>query len=187
MFAVFVTKLVAHRQELALEEVHRLTFEDIFHNTREDLFVIRKDFDAIMEEVQEKGELSPQSWSILATAYEQAQTLMQEIPEFYDNSEKGSYLYVIDAKREKLLLESVQRTLDRINLMLDTLSKAGINWIEHEKSMKELRELMKIIDETTPLWREYSPYEMHEAFEDIIRLKDVVHSWLQGVVPKDEN
>ena len=48
LFAVFVTKLVSFRQEIALHQIHKLTFEDVFYNTREGLFIIRKDFDAII-------------------------------------------------------------------------------------------------------------------------------------------
>src|SRR3989338_4573284 len=43
VFAICVTKLVSQRQDLAIREVHRLTFEDIFDNTRGDLFTVRKD------------------------------------------------------------------------------------------------------------------------------------------------
>ena len=41
--------------------------------------------------------------------------------------------------------------------------------------MKELRELTKIVAEITPLWKERSPYEALEAFEDIIQMKERVH------------
>ncbi|MDD3897312.1 MAG: potassium channel family protein [Candidatus Peribacteraceae bacterium] len=42
IWTIFVTKLVSHRQEEAIREVHRLTFEDVFHNVREGFFIIRK-------------------------------------------------------------------------------------------------------------------------------------------------
>ena len=180
VFAIFVTKLVSHRQELALREVHKLTFEDIYHNTREDLFIIRKDLDMIIEEANETKALSQESWENLTSAYQQAQTLIAEIPDFYD---VGSHLYTIDPKREELLLESVHRTLHRINKTLDTLSKCGIEWISHENSMKELRELVQIIDHTTPLWRSHSPYEKEEAFQCVMNLGADIHKRAEGALP----
>ncbi len=172
VFAVFVTKLVSHQQELTLSEVHRLTFEDVFHNTREGMYIVRKDLDHITKMVNEKGAIDVEHWENLTIAYRQLQTLFEEIPDFYKNEVHN---YTIDKKREELLLESVHRTLHRINQTLDLLSAKGIDWVSHEQSMKELRELTKIVAEITPLWKERSPYEALEAFEDIIQMKERVH------------
>ncbi|MBU2213924.1 potassium channel family protein [Patescibacteria group bacterium] len=180
VFAVFVTKLVSQRQDLALQEVHKLTYEDIFHNTRSDLFVVRKDLDAIMQEAKAHNKLSEESWENLMIAYQQTQSLVAEIPEFYDG---GNAFYTIDSKREQLLLEAVHRTLHRINMTLDVLSASGVNWSKHAPSMKELVELMNVIDRTTPLWQERSPYQKHEAFEDIMRLKTKTHEWVEKALP----
>ncbi|MBU0458473.1 potassium channel family protein [Patescibacteria group bacterium] len=180
VFAVFVTKLVSQRQDLALQEVHKLTYEDIFHNTRGDLFTVRKDLDAIIEEAKVHNKLSEDTWETLMIAYQQAQSLISEIPEFYDG---GNAFYTIDSKREQLLLESVHRTLHRINKTLDVMSKCNINWAEHEPSMNELNELMKVIDYVTPLWQQRSPYNMNEAFEDIIRMKGQTRNWVEKALP----
>ncbi|MCF7844605.1 MAG: potassium channel family protein [Kiritimatiellales bacterium] len=180
VFAVFVTKLVSQRQDLALQEVHKLTYEDIFHNTRSDLFVVRKDLDTVMEEAKTHSKLTEESWEILMIAYQQCQSLISEIPEFYDG---GNAFYTIDSKREQLLLEAVNRTLHRVNKTLDVLSASGINWAEHEPSMRELVELMNVIDRTTPVWQKRSPYQKQEAFEDIIRLKMKTHEWVERALP----
>jgi hypothetical protein len=176
VFAVLVTKLLSHRQEIALQEVHKLTYEDIFHNTRSDLFVVRKDLDAIIEEAMHKGCLSEESWENLAIAYQQCQSLINEIPEFYDG---GNAFYIIDEKREELLLEAVHRTLHRINKTLDALSRSGIDWTNHAPSMRDLEELMRVVDRTMPLWQERSPYQQREAFEDILLLKGKAHAWIE--------
>lgn len=180
IFAVFVTKLVSQRQDMALKEVHRLTYEDIFHNMRGDLFNVRKDLDAIMAEAADKGNLSEESLENLMIGYQQCQSLFVEIPEFYDG---GNTYYTLDPKREELLLEAVHRTIHRINKTLDVLSKAGIEWSEHEPSMTELVELMNVTDRITPLWQKRSPYQKREAFEDIIKVKNQTHSWVEKSLP----
>lgn len=172
VFAVFVTKLVSHQQELTLTEVHKLTFEDVFHNTREGMFIARKDFDHIMNIVHANKTLDLEHWENLTIAYRQLQTLFEEIPDFYQNE---VHKYTIDEKREQLLLEASHRTLHRINIMLDTLSEANIDWMAHKGSMKELTELVRIVSDVTPLWRKRSPYEAHEAFEDILSMKERTH------------
>lgn len=180
IFAVFVTKLVSHRQEMTLMEVHRLTFEDVFHNTREGLFICRKDFDHIIEEAEDEKELDDEHWENLTIAYRQMQTLLQEIPDFYAND---IHLYTIDEKREKLLIESVKRTLHRINQMLDMLSSKGINWASHTESMQELEEMTRMVDTITPLWKERSPHDSNEAFADILKLKESVHKHVNASLP----
>ncbi len=183
VFAVFVTKLVSQRQDMALKEVHRLTYEDIFHNMRGDLFNVRKDLDAIMVEAKDKGNLSEESWENLMIGYQQCQSLFAEIPEFYDG---GNTYYTLDPKREELLLEAVHRTIHRINKALDVLSKAGVEWSEHEPSMTELVELMNVTDRITPLWQKRSPYQKKEAFEDIIKVKNQTHNWVEKSLPTSE-
>ena len=179
IFAVFVTKLVSQRQEIALQEVHRLSFEDIFHNTRGDLYIIRSDLDKIMDEAIQRGSLKDDSWDTLKIAFQQAQSIIQEIPDFYDG---GNTYYTIDPRREQLLLEGVHRTLHRINQTLDTLSRANIEWTDHTDCMEELSELVKIIESSTPLWKDRSPLEKKEAFEDIIVLKEKTHGWIENFI-----
>lgn len=175
VFAVFVTKLVSHQQEMTLTEVHRLTFEDVFHNTREGMYICRKDFDHIMRYAEQHNALDQEHLDNMTSAYKQIQTYLEEIPDFYQNE---IHKYTIDSKREELLLESVHRTLHRINQMLDLLSSRDIDWVAHEPSMKELQEIVAIISDITPLWKERSPYEAFEAFEDIIQTKERVHARL---------
>jgi len=89
----------------------------------------------------------------------------------------------LDARREQLLHEATHRTLHRINQMLDVLSRHDVNWISHEDSMKELRELLLVVKKVTPLWREKSPYNCKEAFEDIMHLKDSVMTRIEKELP----
>ncbi len=172
VFAVFVTKLVSHQQETTLNEVHRMTFEDVFHNAREGMFIARKDFDRIIRAAEEQKQLRPEHWEDLIIAYLQLQTIFSEIPDFYQND---VHQYTIDKKRELLLLECVHRTLHRINIMLDAFSNNGIDWVNHDASMLELTELTKIVNEITPVWKMHSPYDSAEAFEDIFQMKERMH------------
>ena len=172
VFAIFVTKLVSHQQEVTLTEVHRLTFEDVFHNTREGFYICRKDFDHAIAHAKEEGGLDVEHWENIVIAYRHLQTLFEEIPDFYAND---SHRYTIDAKREQLLLESAHRTFHRINMMLDTFSRKGIDWVSHERSMNALQELVSTITDITPLWQKSSPYDVMESFEDILQMKERMH------------
>lgn len=172
LLALIVTKLVSFKQEQAIAEMHRLAYEDIFRSTRSGLHLVRTDLDIIMEEVREDGRLSEQSFNNLSIAYLQAQTLVQEIMSFYEGQ-----LYAIDARHEKLLVEAVQRTMRRLDETLELLTEKGIDWLGHEQSVAELRDLLRSIHEVTPQWSKLSPSHL-ETFQDILEISKRVHARL---------
>jgi len=180
LLAVFVTKLVSQQQELAVRQMHKLTYEDVFHNTREGLFIVRKDFDRLIAKVEQREPLSVEDWEDLATAFKQGQSLLLEIPEFYSPEEVG--LYTIDERREQLLQEAVHRTLHRLNQFIDECSLAGIDWMAHKEMMKELTVLLQVVSKVTALWRERSPYARHESFEEILRLRERAANRMKNIV-----
>jgi len=176
LFALFIAKLVSNRQDIALTEVHKLSFELTFHNIREDFYVARKDFDHLIEIARARDSLSESEWERLAVAYQHTTSLLNEVPNFYDVT---SDLYVIDPRREILLLEAVQRTTTRITDVLNALSTANIDWKSHHESRGELRELVITLDKLVPLWRDHSHDQNHDAFMRITGALDELHARLE--------
>lgn len=164
LMTIFVAKLVSHRQEIAIQQVHKLTFEQIFHNVREGLYVIRKDFDRLIHEAHRHEHLSPHEWENLTIAYREGLSLIEDIPAFYDSDHQ---LYTIDMRREQLLLESVSRTLKRIAHMLAVFTEIGIDWKEQKEPVHELRLLTEMIEGLLPVWHDRSPYSHDADFAEI--------------------
>jgi potassium channel LctB len=183
IFAAFVTKLISYRQEVALHEVHKLTFDENFHNIREEFFVTRKDFDNIIKTAEEQHELNDDQWEELTTAFRRMQTLLKEIPNFYGLDANH---HTIDALREELLLTAVHRTLHRINLTINTLSREGIDWVSHPECSRELKRLTDVGQAIAPLWKERSPHDQMEAFEEIFSLNDSIHDLIEETIPPKE-
>jgi hypothetical protein len=180
LFAVFIAKLMSHRQGIALREVHRISFEHTFHNIREDMYVARKDFDRMVRIAHETHALPEPELEQLSVAYEQITNLIHEIPHFYD-SEHG--LYVIDERREDLLLEAVHRTIGRINSLLEVLSAEHVRWAEHETSVAKLRELVEIAHTLFNEWRHRSPYHKTTEFEKLMSIVDSLKARLAAELP----
>lgn len=180
LLAILVTKLVGQQQDLAVRQMHKLTYEDVFHNTREGLFVIRKDFDRFIAKLEQRDTLSAEDWEDLAIAFKQGQTLLLEIPEFYSPEEVG--LYTIDERREQLLQEAVHRTLHRINQLIDELSVAGIDWAGQKAAMAELTTLLHVTQQVTALWLSRSPYAKEESFAMILRLRERAAHRMKSIV-----
>ncbi len=169
LLAIVVTKLVSYHQEQAIADMHKLAFDDIFKSTREGLHLVRTDFDLLISEAKVRRALSNQSLENLAIAFLQAQTLMQEILSFYEGE-----LYEIEPKREKLLIEAVQRTIRRLDDLIEALNEHGIEWLNHQQSMTELKELLRIIHDITPRWSKMSHHGV-DAFADILGIEKRVH------------
>lgn len=178
VFGVCISKLVANKQEMALRQVHRISFEDVFHNLREGLYIVRKDIDHAIAAAEQNRALSEHAWDNLSVAFRQTEALLKEIPDFYSDA---GYLYRIDPIREDLLHEAVQRTLHRINQLLDALGGAGIPWASRSSFFRQLDSLVRSARDVMGLWRERVPGERTEAFEDILRLHAILHERIAAV------
>lgn len=178
IFTVLVGKLVSQRQDTTLHEVHRMTFEGVFYHIRHVLFIVRKDFDTLIHKVKNGKELTDHDWETLGTAYLQAHSLIEEIPDLY--SGHGFDLHNVDLNREKLLFEALHRTLTRIHVLLISMEQSGIDWTKHDISAKELRLLVDTVDGIAPLWMERSPFHEEQEFEDIRQLSERLHKQMKG-------
>lgn len=171
LWAVFIAKLVTHKQEIALYQVHKMSFESMFIKTRENLFIMRKDFEEIIASVKKAKKMTTRSRQNMITACKHGQTIMEEIVKFYGDE---THIYTIDYKREELLLEAVRRTLDRLMTLIRTLKQYNIDCIEDAEVAHELKVLIEIVAVTLPLWKEISHDEQHDIFGDIETLSSAL-------------
>lgn len=154
VFAVFVTKLVSSRTEETLREVHRMSLEGIFYHIRHVLFIVRKDIDGVLHALVQHRSLTARDWEILQIACLQAESLVGEIPDLYNGSKD---LARIDLKREKLLLESLQRTLKRIDSLLKELRGQNIPWTDQNDDVRNgLLGLLHAMGTVLGTWQERS-------------------------------
>ena len=172
VFAVFVSKLVSYKQELALKEVHKMTFEEVVHHIREGLYIVRKDCDRLIEYATQKQKLETTGWADLKIVYRHTQSLLQKIPHLYASSNGKMGFYTIDRDRETLLHEAVFRTLTRIHKMLTVFEQSKIEWKQHIESLELLKKIIYLIDVITPNWKQESPYK--EDFGDITKINEEI-------------
>ncbi len=173
VFAVLVSKSISHRQEAALYQMHQLTFDDVFTSVREGFFIMRKDFDELISEARSAKKLQENSWENLLTAYRQGEVLFEEIPKFYDTERR---LYVIDTHREQLLIESVERTMERLCTLLRTFDTFGIPWREDVKHTERFDELLALAKRTTAHWQTQSPHRAVEEFGELHKVLEAILS-----------
>lgn len=182
VFAVLVTKLVSRRQDIALKQIHKLVFEDMFHNIREGFYIVRKDFDRIIKKIENNEVLTEHDWEDLQTAYRQAQSFLRRIPDFYDPENR---LYEIDIRREELLHDGIHRTLTRLRHLLNVFEEKKILWIDQNASLEELREFLQLLEVTVKFWQKHSPHQRHEAFEELLQHGAEIHQMIEADVEQE--
>jgi hypothetical protein len=165
VFAVFVTKLVTVRQDIALRQVHKLTFEDVYYNLRESFYIIRQDFDRIIELLHNEKNLEKKDWDDLLIAFKQGESFFGDIPSFYNEKEP---LYTIDIQREQLLLESVHRTLERVEHLLELLDSSHHVITNEKRTTEALTRFVKTGRDVLFFWQKQSPYDNEKYFEEIL-------------------
>lgn len=179
VFAVLVTKLVSKQQDIALRQIHKLVFEDVFHNIREGFYIVRKDFDRIIQKTEGGDKLTEHDWEDLQTAYRQAQSFLRRIPDFYDPDNR---LYEIDIRREELLHDGLHRTLTRLRHLLNVFDGKHIQWITRNASLEELREFLQLLEVTLKFWQKHSPHSSDNAFRELVHLEEVIHHLIESAV-----
>lgn len=160
---IFISKISSAQQEISLREVHKVSFDNVTRQIREELFILRRDFDLMLAEAKEDGKLLEKSWQNLLTACHVAEMRIEDIPQLYSAPE----LYVIDEKRERILIDSVLRTLKQITQVIDAAKKTK-GWKSHKEEAHELESLQRCISEFLPKWRIKSPYNRNnKAFDEV--------------------
>ncbi len=180
LFALFMARLVSRYQDVAIRQMHKISLEGISHAVREDLYIVRRDFEHILHVAKTSHALGEQEWNRLSIAYKQISNLLHEIPNFYDYQH---HLYVIDLRREELLVEAFHRTLHRVNNLLDTLQRENIDWISHEESLAQLREVLNSVDTFVVLWRDRSDPKKGIQFEEILHVAHGIRARIRDAMP----
>lgn len=154
---LLTAKIVSHKQDIVLNHMQKVSFDSFFRDMKEDLFIVRRDFDAIMKEAR-KGAISEKSLQNVSTGCSTCEMLIEEIPLFYTVEQE---LYTIDAKREMLLLDALQRTISQLEKLVGLMTKNAMTG----EPLEQLRILVKTIEDTLVTWNEKSPYGQEAAFE----------------------
>lgn len=183
LLALFIGKIVSHKQTIAIKRVHRSSFESTFHDFREDLHIVRKDLTKTIEIVRAREELTPRKWQVLRVAFLQIGGLLREVPSFYDAEH---HLYRIDARRERLLIEAFHRTLEKLDTLFVVLDEYKIDWKAQKVAVSEVRELLIAFDDTLTTWKSEALRSQGGVFEELLSIVERIRVRLAVAVREAE-
>ncbi len=154
---LLTAKIVSHKQDMVLNHIQKVSFDSFFRDMREDLFIIRRDFDMIITEAHTR-KISEKSTQNLITACATCVMLLEEIPLFYTIEQE---LYTIDAKRELLLLDALRRTVVQLQKLVSVVKDDALS----SEARAQLDALIQTIEGVLPSWHAKSPYVQDSAFD----------------------
>lgn len=175
LFAAFVSRALSQRQDVALAEIHRITFNNAFYVLRESLRAIRADHYRLLDAIQQHGRITEAERDTFLVDLQQISYLAEDIPDFYD---VHSDLYVIDRRREALLFGAIQRTLLRLNSLLEAARAARIELIERENGERELTEAIAVLEKLLPLWEHHAWAGAEQVFSELRATLDYTKRFL---------
>jgi hypothetical protein len=166
IIALFVAKFVARKQEVALDNIHLLSFDAAFHNIRQGLFIARKDLDVIMRKVILKEELTRKDWRNIYISFHQVQIFLRQIPALYATEHQS---LALEVDKERLLLDAVERSLRRITEALSAFKDEKISLKHETGALKELRDIVHLTEKVLGEQRDKTvDVENKEAFQEVM-------------------
>lgn len=166
IIALFVAKFVARKQEIALENIHQLSFDSAFHNIRQGLFIARKDLDLVIRKVLLQETLSRKDWRNVYISFHQVQIFLRQIPALYASDNQS---LAVETDKEQLLLDAVERSLRRISEALSVFKDAGISLKHEVGALKELRDIVHLTEKVIGSERDKTTdAENKEAFQEVM-------------------
>ena len=190
IWGVVISKLIGVKQEVILEEVYDISYEELLDRQRSGLYLFRSDINRVVEKV-ESGIIKPREIRDLWMVFSGLDTNLGNIKKLIMPHKSEKYYYKkIDVFRLELLLNSIRLSVDKLLDLIKTLKANKVEWrsellvtsiLEDVKIVREivdsqssrvgdkkvadrLNELKKIVDEID---REVLEAEMKEEKKDV--------------------
>ena len=146
VFAVVISKLVSFKQEIILNEIYDISFEEKINRMRSALYLSRSDITRINEKVSE-GRVPKTTidhmWSVMNTLYETLVDIQKLICP--TQNKKADFIKKIGNFQIELILNSINLTINRLNELLAHLDSIPYNW-RSGKNTEGVRSVLSVVD-----------------------------------------
>lgn len=149
VYGLLISKLVGVKQEVLLEEVYDISYEDVIDRLRSGLYLFRADISRVLEKV-ETDTIKEREIKDLWILFSGLDTTLLNIRNLImpHKSEKF-YHKKIDIFRLELFLNSIQLSMNKILELLRTLKSHGLDWHDGllvtsiEEDVKAVKEIVE--------------------------------------------
>ncbi|KYK26623.1 hypothetical protein AYK26_07300 [Euryarchaeota archaeon SM23-78] len=128
IYGVLISKLVGVKQEVLLEEVYDISYEDVIDRLRSGLYLFRADVNRILEKI-ETGTIQEREINDLWILFSTLDTTLINIERLVKPGMSEKYYHkTLDVFRLELFLNSIQLSMNKVIELVRTLKVHKIKW-----------------------------------------------------------
>ena len=167
IFAVVTSKLVSIKQDAILNEIYEISISERINRIRSSLYLFRININKKLQKIEEK---TIKKWEIddLWSEINSFEHTLKEIHDIFKRGLKSHYTKMVEEVDAEIILDSVRKSLQKVNDLFMKLNKSGILWkqkitiglinrcidmskiipekVIHSYTIKENKRLMEISD-----------------------------------------
>jgi len=144
IWALVISKLVGVKQEIILEEVYDISYEEMIDRQRSGLYLFRSDVSKVMEKI-ESNTIRQREIRDLWTLFSGLDVTLSNIKKLIMPARSEKYYFKnIDVFRLELLLNSMRLSFDKLLDLIKTLKEHKLEW-RSELVVMSLHENVKTV------------------------------------------
>lgn len=145
MFGIVISKLVSFKQEVILNEIYDISFDERVNRMRSALYLFRSDIENLSHRLSEgkpSRSVTEHLWSKVNAMHE---TLVDIQKMICAPRSKNGLIKRVGHLQLELILNSVRLSLSKLNDLLGSLNSSQHNW-RSEKNRESIRSVLSVID-----------------------------------------
>ena len=127
LFGVIISKLLSEKQEILLQEIYDISFEEKISRIRSALYLFRSDVSKLIEKI-ENNTLSQRRISDLWITFTTLENSMHEIIKIIRPEKNHNYVKQVDDLDIELILGSISLSLKKARDLFIVLDEKNIKW-----------------------------------------------------------
>ena len=127
LFGVLVSKIVSVKQEILLQEIYDISFEEKINRIRSALYLFRSDVSKLIERI-ENNSISSRRISDLWITFTTLENSMHEIVKLIRPQKNHNYVKHVDDLNLELILGSISLSLKKARDLFALLEEKNVQW-----------------------------------------------------------
>lgn len=128
LLAFVTSKLISIKQDIILNEIYEISFNEKINRLRSSLLVFRQNLSRIINKIEENS-IRKREISEIYVYISSFEDTLNEIHSIIDTSGQGGYFKkVIDPLNTELLFNSILTSFEKLNELISILNQSNLEW-----------------------------------------------------------
>jgi len=178
IYGVLISKLVGVKQEVLLEEVYNISYEEIIDRLRSGLYLFRADVNRMLEKI-ESNTIKQREIHDLWILFSGLDTTLLNIQKLIKPTLSEKFYHKrLDAFRLELFLNSIQLSINKMQELIKALDSHKINW-KNEMIITSIEDDVKVVRQIVDyLFKRGAEKKVIDKLEELQKSLDEVEAEL---------